>query len=365
MFRDSPCTARAPPTVRTSPARCTAADVAWLDQVIRILRVVRTPQIGHRLDLRFLTDAFRVALPPIAEDEINQLADGWEQLQRLRDERDTTEQALAAVTEFTRQRWRPWADSVIRAAADPVAAVASRLTQITREEKNASDAVESSTPKVTALEERIEAEERASALAAAQREALRDSRPTRTPIRASLNAQQLAERADGAEKTAGRSRQRADEARQAIATGRGAVGRGGRKSRLCRTGRGELPRATWLATRTTPGLVEVTARYLPDRDTERLRQAARLRGTAADEARRSNRGTRQGGGGLRRGGGQGPRSPRPGRGRPSAWRRSASGPWKTPSPRSPSCSRTGRGPSTSGYALPPSSSKTGPGGCRI
>ena len=117
------------------------SSVAWLDQVIRILRVVRTPQIGHRLDLRFLTDAFRVALPPIADDEISQLADGWEQLQRLRDERDTTDQALAAVTEFTRQRWRPWADAVIRAAADPVAAVTSKLTQITREEKSASDAV--------------------------------------------------------------------------------------------------------------------------------------------------------------------------------------------------------------------------------
>jgi len=35
------------------------SSVAWLDQVIRILRVVRTPQIGHRLDLRFLTGAFR------------------------------------------------------------------------------------------------------------------------------------------------------------------------------------------------------------------------------------------------------------------------------------------------------------------
>src|SRR5438067_10978826 len=69
------------------------SSTAWLDQVIRILRVVRTPQIGHRLDLRFLTDAFRMALPPIADDEISQLADGWEQLQRLRDERDTSEQA--------------------------------------------------------------------------------------------------------------------------------------------------------------------------------------------------------------------------------------------------------------------------------
>jgi len=109
-------------------------DEAWLNQLNRILRVVRTPQIGHKIDLKFLTSAFRTALPPIAEDEINQLADGWEQLQRLRDERDEADRALAAVTEFSRRAWRPWADAVIRAATDPVTAAASALTQITREE---------------------------------------------------------------------------------------------------------------------------------------------------------------------------------------------------------------------------------------
>ena len=116
-------------------------DEAWLNQLNRILRVVRTPQIGHKIDLKFLTQAFRTALPPIAQDEINQLADGWEQLQRLRDERDEAEQALAAVTEFSRRAWRPWADAVIRAAADPVASAASTLTQITREESAAREAV--------------------------------------------------------------------------------------------------------------------------------------------------------------------------------------------------------------------------------
>jgi hypothetical protein len=261
------------------------SSTTWLDQVIRILRVVRTPQIGHRLDLRFLTDAFRVALPPIAEDEINQLADGWEQLQRLRDERDTTEQALAAITEFTRQRWRPWADSVIRAAADPVAAVTSRLTQITREEKNASDAVRELDGEVTALRERIETAERTAALAAAQREALRDSQSYQDAVSASLNAQQLADRADDAETTARRSRRRADEAQEAIEPAEARLAVAGENldgaERAVVTAAGNVARHADDA-----GLVEVTARFLPDRDTERLRQAARLRGTAADEARR-------------------------------------------------------------------------------
>jgi uncharacterized protein (TIGR02680 family) len=258
---------------------------AWLDQVIRILRVVRTPQIGHRLDLRFLTDAFRVALPPIADDEISQLADGWEQLQRLRDERDTTDQALTAVTEFTRQRWRPWADSVIRAAADPVAAVTSKLTQITREEKSASDAVRALEGEVRVLDERIEAEEKAGRLAADQREALRDSRAYQDAVSASMNAQQLAERADAAEKTAVRSRRRADEAQRAIGPAEAHLAEAGKNldqaERAVVTAAGNVARHADDA-----GLVEVTARFLADRDTERMRQAARLRGTAAEEARR-------------------------------------------------------------------------------
>jgi uncharacterized protein (TIGR02680 family) len=260
-------------------------DTAWLDQVIRILRVVRTPHIGHRLDLRFLTTAFRHALPPIAQDEINQLADGWEQLQRLRDERDTTEQALAAVTEFTRQRWRPWADSVIRAAADPVAAVTSRLTQITREEKAASDAVSALTGEVAQLDERIGAEEQASQLATAQRDALRESKAYDDARTASLNAQQLAERADGAEATAKRSRRRAEEALQAIAPAESRLAAA--RKNLDQSERAVVSAADAVAGHAdSAGLVDVTARFLPDRDTQRLRQAARLRGTAAAEARR-------------------------------------------------------------------------------
>jgi hypothetical protein len=148
----------------------------WLNQLNRILRVIRTPQIGTKIDLKFLTESFRTALPPIAEDEINQLADGWEQLQRLRDERDEAEQALAAVTEFSRRSWRPWADAVIRAAADPVAAAASALTQITRAEKDASDAVDRLTGEVAALERDIVAKETERKTAEARRGALQDDR---------------------------------------------------------------------------------------------------------------------------------------------------------------------------------------------
>jgi uncharacterized protein (TIGR02680 family) len=288
QFRDVPgfTTHRSGTAYREEIARTLyGTDMAWLDQAIRILRVVRTPHIGHRLDLRFLTTAFRHALPPIAQDEINQLADGWEQLQRLRDERDTTEQALTAVTEFTRQRWRPWADSVIRAAADPVAAVTSRLTQITREERAASDAVSALTSEVAQLDQRIDAEEQTIQLATAERDALRERKAYDDARTASLNAQQLGERADGAEATAKRSRQRAGEALQEIAPAESRLATA--RENLDQSERAVASAADAVAGQAdSAGLVDVTARFLPDWDTQRLRQAARLRGTAAAEARR-------------------------------------------------------------------------------
>jgi Putative exonuclease SbcCD, C subunit len=261
------------------------ADTAWLDQVTRILRVVRTPQIGHRLDLKFLTDAFRIALPPIAEDEINQLADGWEQLQRLRDERDTTEQALGATSDFSRRSWRPWADSVIRAAADPVTAVTSKLTQITREEKSASDAVERISAEVAAVARKIAAAEQAQRTATARRQALKDTEAYQNAESAAASAQQLAEQADRAEDIAARSRRRADEADEAIAPAERQLSHA--EAEFSSAERAVEEAAGKVAQHAADaGLADLTAQYLPGRDTARLRQAARQRIKAAEDARR-------------------------------------------------------------------------------
>lgn len=261
------------------------SDTAWLDQVVRILRVVRTPQIGNRLDLKFLTDAFRIALPPIAEDEINQLADGWEQLQRLRDERDTTEQALTAVTEFTRRRWRAWADAVIRAAADPVATVTSELTQITRDETNASGAVRDLTGKATEINDRIKAENEALQGAEAEREALRESAAYQDAVAAAGNAAQLADRARDAEALADRSRGRADEAEKEIAPARASLD--GAEERIGAAER-EVDAITRRITDASEaaGLGVAAERYLPAQDAARLRQAADRRGEEAATLRR-------------------------------------------------------------------------------
>lgn len=259
------------------------ADEAWLNQLNRVLRVVRTPQIAHKIDLKFLTQAFRTALPPIAQDEINQLADGWEQLQHLRDERDEADQALIAVTDFSRRSWRPWADAVIRAAADPVASAASTLTRITREENSARETVKTLTTQKETLDNQHAKEDEAQRLATAERETLREQDAYKDAISAVTNARQLAEQASHAETTAKRSEQRARKAQADVLPARQQVNRANQN--LESAERAVATAADQVSAHADgAGLIDITAQHLPERDTVRLRQAARLRTTAARRA---------------------------------------------------------------------------------
>jgi Putative exonuclease SbcCD, C subunit len=258
-------------------------DEQWLNQLNRILRVIRTPQIGHKIDLKFLTESFRTALPPIAADEIGQLADGWEQLQRLRNERDEAEQALEAVAEFSRRQWRPWADAVIRAAADPVAAAASALTQITRQEREAAETVEGITADRAALDKRKEEEDEARLTATARRDALQQTSAYEDAKSATANAQQLAERADEMGKVADRSEGTARRANAAAATAGQQLSKA--NENLNSAEHDVVTAADQVTAHgSRAGLTEITAQYLPGYDTPRLRQAADLRTTAANKA---------------------------------------------------------------------------------
>ena len=259
------------------------ADEAWLNQLNRILRVVRTPQIGHKIDLKFLTQAFRAALPPIAQDEINQLADGWEQLQRLRDERDEADQALAAVTDFSRRSWRSWADVVIRAAADPVTTAASALTQITRSENAARDAVRTLTKQQEDLNEQQRKAEAIRRTADVERNAVQERDAYRDAISAVANARLLAEQASKAERAAERSRQRAGDAQAKVFPAQRRLEEANQN--LESAERSVVTAADQVSAHASKaGLADITDQRLPERDTARLRQAARQRESVARQA---------------------------------------------------------------------------------
>ncbi|MFI6089555.1 SbcC/MukB-like Walker B domain-containing protein [Streptomyces sp. NPDC051218] len=106
-----------------------------LDSYVRMLRVIRTPKLGERLDQRFLSEQLRMAFPPLREHEIHQLADGWDQLEKITNDRDSAQQARDALSDFNRRAWHPWASATVRHAADNVAAASSSLDEITRRER--------------------------------------------------------------------------------------------------------------------------------------------------------------------------------------------------------------------------------------
>ncbi|WP_433007921.1 TIGR02680 family protein [Kribbella sp. CA-294648] len=257
----------------------------WLDQLIRILRVIRTPKIGDRLDLGFLIQAFREALPPLAEDEIQQLADGWDQLERMKTERDNTEQAQAAIAEFTRTRWRPWADAVIRATVDPLTTVTSELTGITRQETAARQQTETLAAEVTRLGNRIGQLRSELGNRRAEREALRERQDYQDAVSAIANAEQLAERAGDLARTAERSRTRADEAAANIEPARRQLEEARESVSDAEL---QVDDATGhIAGHAHPaGLVDLTARFLPNRDAARLTQAGDQRSRHIEQALR-------------------------------------------------------------------------------
>ncbi len=107
-------------------------DTERLDAVVRMLKVLRTPHLGQKLDPDFFTARMREALPAVSKSEIDELAEGWEQLDRLAADRDSAQNARDAVSAYVRRAWNPWADSVLRRHADVLVAANTRQDSIAR-----------------------------------------------------------------------------------------------------------------------------------------------------------------------------------------------------------------------------------------
>ncbi len=112
-------------------------DAERLDAVVRMLKVLRTPHLGQKLDPEFFTEQMREALPAIARSEIDQLAEGWDQLEQLAADRDSAQSARDAVANYVRRAWNPWADAVLRRRADDLVATNTRLDNVTRSVREA------------------------------------------------------------------------------------------------------------------------------------------------------------------------------------------------------------------------------------
>jgi len=116
-------------------------DADRLTAVVRMLKVLRTPHLGQRLDPAFVTAQMREALPSIARAEIDGLADGWDELERLAADRDSADSARAAVAAYVRKAWAPWADAVLRLKADDLLGAGTQLDNVTRRARDAEGAL--------------------------------------------------------------------------------------------------------------------------------------------------------------------------------------------------------------------------------
>ena len=129
--------------------------------VITALLALRKEKLSDNLDLAKLSGVLTEALPPIDEHELAAVAEGFERLDRRKDELRKLEMELAAVTELAR-RQRAYARIIVAGVAAQVREAESRRDAVTRAEREASAALadasasdEQAAERLRAIEERL------------------------------------------------------------------------------------------------------------------------------------------------------------------------------------------------------------------
>jgi uncharacterized protein (TIGR02680 family) len=139
------------------------------DALITALLQLRTPKLSQRLDPAVLSTLLSAALPPIGQQEIADLAEGFERLDAQRERLVRLEEEVAAARTLA-ARQKTYAQRVLRAGAAAVISATTELDNLTR----AARASAAEAERVAA--DRDEAEGRAAQLAAdiAEGEARKD-----------------------------------------------------------------------------------------------------------------------------------------------------------------------------------------------
>ena len=88
------------------------------DALITALLQLRTPKLSQRLDPALLSTLLSRALPPLGQQEIADLAEGFERLDRQRERLTTLDEEVAAGRLLATQQ-RGYAQRVLRGRAAP------------------------------------------------------------------------------------------------------------------------------------------------------------------------------------------------------------------------------------------------------
>lgn len=167
-----------------------------LDSYVRMLRVIRTPKLGQKLDLDFLSQQIRLAFPPLHDREIHQLADGWDQLKRIAADRDSAQQAQETLRHFINRAWSPWARAVVRASADAVAAASNAVDDVVRRTRLQGEKLTDAQTKLGELGAADQADAERGGELRAEREEIRESATYRSAEGAQERARALSAEAE-------------------------------------------------------------------------------------------------------------------------------------------------------------------------
>lgn len=114
-----------------------------LESIGKMLKVTRTPKLGAQLEVGFVQRHLRTALPELSRAEVDALADGWDQLDQIRDDLAAAKEAADTLEKFRRSAWLPWARAVVRQRADAASVARTAFDAVTRRETEARATVES------------------------------------------------------------------------------------------------------------------------------------------------------------------------------------------------------------------------------
>lgn len=168
-----------------------ALDSSSYDSLTEMLKQLRKPKLGERLNPATLAEMLRDALPPLATNEVEQLADGWDRLEKLRLAVEATKEAAKQVAGFVRSAWLPWARIVVRQRADTFAAARTSLDDTTREKAAAAARLESARAAVTDLTGQLRAARDDHAVSMAELRELLESRPYQDAVTAANRVESL------------------------------------------------------------------------------------------------------------------------------------------------------------------------------
>jgi hypothetical protein len=247
------------------------------DSLTELLKQMRRPKLGERLNPASLAKTLRDALPPLATHEITQLAEGWEQLELLRKAVEQTERAATAVARFVAAGWRPWARVMLRRRADGFASATTMLDNTTRAKREADASLQEAKGALHTADASLKATRASRRDSETALRSLLESQAYKDAVASAARVESLRREVQGTDRqvtAAGARRTSADgsvvTARAQVATAREGVGQAtGTVGRVSE----DLREAAQPA-----GLEEPARRHLPDRDLESLTAAADLRG---------------------------------------------------------------------------------------